>query len=348
MVKARAWTEEDELYLKENWGIKSMPVLMKKLGRSKNGICSKAYELGLGRFIDNLNGVTIMDLSRALNISDSCIINFIKLYSLPYKEIKISPKVTVKYVQLDNWWKWLDKHRHKVNFTKFERYSLGVEPDWVEAQRAADHRDMWKKKKNTEWASHEVALLKRLLKEHKYTKEELAAQLHRTPDAVVTKIMLLGLLERPLPSKKVNRKWTEKEVSETVRLLAAGHAIEDVAAILNRSVEGVKAKLSRTFKVRHVVGQVPSENQKELAELLARLEDLNAQIKRKTRNYMRSGKSEEEINLLIAEEFVNEFNERYGAYQQKMLEVKGMLNLGEEYHIDFNTGEITKQEELLR
>lgn len=71
MGRNRAWSEEEKIYLEENWGTKSITTLSKKLNRSRNAIEVQKNRMGLGRFLDNGDYVTYSQLMQALYGLDS-------------------------------------------------------------------------------------------------------------------------------------------------------------------------------------------------------------------------------------------------------------------------------------
>ena len=59
---SRTWTDEEVDYLEDKWGNISIPIIAKNLGRTVKAIKSKAYKIGLGRFIHQGNYVTYKQL----------------------------------------------------------------------------------------------------------------------------------------------------------------------------------------------------------------------------------------------------------------------------------------------
>ena len=50
--KKKKWSKEDEEYLCDNWGIKSLKTICKTLGRSEDAVIVRARRLGCGAFLD--------------------------------------------------------------------------------------------------------------------------------------------------------------------------------------------------------------------------------------------------------------------------------------------------------
>lgn len=71
MGRGKKWTKEEDLYLEEYWGVKSIGTLAKNLGRSTDAIMVRKTRLGLGRFLDNGEYITYSQLLQALYGLDS-------------------------------------------------------------------------------------------------------------------------------------------------------------------------------------------------------------------------------------------------------------------------------------
>lgn len=355
VVIGRYWTFEEEEYLKENWGKKSILIIMEKLDRSESALNTKIYKMGLGPFKENLAGVTLGELASALNKSVNCVYNYIRLYGLPYETIQSSSVKRIKYVNLDKWWKWLKKNRDKVDFTLFERFSLGTEPEWVERQRAADQYDKYKKNRYKEWTPYEIALLKKMLSEFKYTTEEIARELERSPIAVLAKIRKLGILLRPIIKETKKPYWTAAELDLLECLCKENKSLKEMTQALNRSQSAVRAKINRLkgdqekereqmIENGECVGHISKEVCERLQASKQALQRIDADIKAKIGYYVSVGKTENETNVLIANEFMAAFGSEYENYRSIEAEIRMMLNFNDAdlFHIDFETGAVIK------
>lgn len=355
VVIGRYWTFEEEEYLKEYWGKKSILTIMKKLNRSESALYTKTYKMGLGPFTENLADVTLGELAGALNKSVNCVLNYINLYGLPYETIQSSSIKRIKYVNLDKWWKWLEENHDKVDFTLFERFSLGLEPEWVERQRAADQYDKYKKNRYKEWTSYEIAILKKMLSEFKYTTEEIARELERSPTAVLAKIKKLDILLRPIIKETKKPYWTAAELDLLECLCKENKSLKEMSQALNRSQSAVRAKINRLkedqkkereqmIEKGEYVGHISKEVCERLQASKQALQRIDEDIKAKISYYVSVGKTESETNILIANEFMASFGSEYENYRSIEAEIRMMLNFTDVYsfHIDFETGAVTK------
>jgi hypothetical protein len=137
----KKWTTEETEFLEENWGRASFDWLAEKLGRDVRSIKGRARYIGLGGACDAYGYVTLTAIHNALfgyNPSQGCV-NRLMAKGFPAM-LRIFGKKRYRVVDLDKFWKWLEIHQDEISFLKFERYSLGEEPEWVDKKRRADWR----------------------------------------------------------------------------------------------------------------------------------------------------------------------------------------------------------------
>lgn len=101
MGRGKNWTKEEDLYLEEYWGVKSIATIAKNLGRTKDAIMVRKNRLGLGRFLDNGEYITYSQLLKALYGSDSAgsaYRNFRRCGDFPIRKKREGRKVTKSYI----------------------------------------------------------------------------------------------------------------------------------------------------------------------------------------------------------------------------------------------------------
>lgn len=62
----RAWTAEEENYLRESWGTVTVDGICRHLNRTKNAIMVRVNRLGLPPYLESGEYITLHQLSRAL------------------------------------------------------------------------------------------------------------------------------------------------------------------------------------------------------------------------------------------------------------------------------------------
>ena len=242
MGQGRNWTKEDDEYLREYWGVKSIQTLSKNLNRSINAINVRKVRLGLGPFLDNGEYITYSQLLQAIyGIEDACCAYrvFKKADDFPI-HMKRRGSNRYKIVYLDEFWEWAEKHKRMIDFSKMEENILGMEPEWVKKKRKIDficrlNTGPWT------WADDEK--LKRMLSKHQYTYTDLAAEFNRTEGAIKRRICTLGLTEKPI--KAPYKPWAENDIQTLVSMCEEGWGFERIGAKLKRSALSCRGKAER-------------------------------------------------------------------------------------------------------
>ena len=117
-------------------------------------------------------------------------------------------KNTFKIVYLDEFWKWAEKNRSFLDFSKMEPLTLGKEPAWVNEQRKKDYKSNALQRKDR-WTPYEDDKLRYLLKQQKYGYAEVAEILYRSEGAIQRRCMDLGIRERPVKADIGGNLWTD-------------------------------------------------------------------------------------------------------------------------------------------
>ncbi|WP_156290759.1 hypothetical protein [Oceanobacillus salinisoli] len=240
------WTQEELDFLEDKWGVFNRETIAKKLGRSSNAVMLKAQRMGLGDPLTHIDGITISKLSQVLNTHYGILKNWIKKYKMPAKQKRLTKEKSVWMISYQDFWKWAEKNRHMLDFSRLERLSLGPEPGWVEEKRRADQLKKLHvpKPHNTPWSLKDDSKLKWMLSKHKYSYPEISDELKRSQGAIKKRIRDLGLKERPVRLPNHN-KYSPEEEKKLVTLLEQGYCFEEIAEQLNRSALGVRGKAER-------------------------------------------------------------------------------------------------------
>lgn len=261
------WTPEEEQYLEEHWGAVSIPSIAKKLNRTVNAIKVRAFRLGLGGVLDAGDYVTFNQLM--LTITDNSqsysyqMQSWVKNRGLPVHTKRVD-KCTWRVVYLDEFWKWAEKHRSFIDFSKLEPLALGKEPDWVPEQRRKDFQAFSLQRKDP-WTPEEDQRLQHLLKQHKYGYAELSEILRRSEGAIVRRCRDLGLKERPVRADNHGKDsvWTEDHFRILADGIRHGDSYPMIGKAIGRSEKAVRGKVYFTYltedadKIRSMLGDGP-------------------------------------------------------------------------------------------
>jgi hypothetical protein len=241
-VGSKRWTKEEIAYLSDNWGLVSKNTIANNLNRSLYSIEVKKNRLKLGAFLESGEYVTLNQLFIALGRGSAhtySTISWIKNRNLPVKS-KTVGKCKFRVVYLEDCWKWAEKNRSFIDFSKVEENILGKEPKWVKEQRKAD---LLKKSKiiATPWTKKEDTYLHNLLKMFKYSYSDLSKRLHRSEGAIQRRICDLGLKERPLRESS-HSIWEEWQLEKLKECINKGYGYELMSDIIGKSVKAIRGK----------------------------------------------------------------------------------------------------------
>lgn len=236
---AKNWTEDEKLFLSDNWGSLSIKTICRHLGRSENAINVMKDRLNLGRFLDAGDYVSYSQLLQALYGIDDAGSAYRDSSKFPVRKKRVG-KCTFKVVYLNDFWEWAEENKRNIDFSKMAENILGAEPEWVKQKRKIDfecrvNKDPWTKAEDTK--------LIRMLQKYKYYYTDISAELNRTEGAIKRRCCDLGIKERPL--KAQNRVWENGEVQTLVFMFEEGYSFERIGQRLHRSALCCRGKMER-------------------------------------------------------------------------------------------------------
>lgn len=256
------WTDEECEYLYERWGNSSLHAMSLHLGRQPTAIQQKASKLGLGEFWHNGDNYIIKnELCKSLGLPHAMgyTVNkvWIEQYGLPVHKKKYNKEIK-NVIIIDEFWEWAEKHQGILDFSKFEPYALGPEPEWVKAKRSRDYK-LRRTYKTTSWTADEDNKLIFYLQQQKYTVDELSKKLNRTCGAIQRRMTGLSLTIRPVKANNTN-KWTEEEYLILGEMIKSSCNYEEMSDALNKSSKAIRGRVFREYlterldKVREYIG----------------------------------------------------------------------------------------------
>lgn len=248
MGQGRNWTQEEHDYLAEHWGTTPIPTLCKTLDRSKSAILLKVHKMRLPAFLDAGDYITLNQLLEAVTGTNSAysykMQSWVQNRDLPihYKQVN-GNKWRVVYIK--EFWRWAEKNRSFLDFSKMEPLALGKEPEWVDDQRRCDHHAFAIQRKDP-WTISDDDRLKAYLKLHRYGYAELSKMLTRSAGAIQRRICDLGIKERPIRADK-NNEWTHDNYIALADGIRAGNSYTQIGNIIGRSEKAVRGKVYYTY-----------------------------------------------------------------------------------------------------
>ena len=243
---ATPWRKDEIEYMEDKWGAISIPAIAKHLNRSVNAVKIKAYSIGLRRHLHSGDYITLNQLCVALGLGQSYTerYNAWKCRGMPVKYKKVVNN-SFRVIYIKDFWKWAERNKMVIDFSKVERHILGPEPFWVEYKRAADIAA--RKYKKTPWTEDEDARFIKMLNAYKYSYREISIVLKRTEGALVRRMKDLGLKQRPVKANNHNP-WTPEEERILVDMYYKGYVSEIIAEKIPRSAKAISGKIERMVK----------------------------------------------------------------------------------------------------
>lgn len=243
--KKKQWTPEEEAYLSDSWGTKSIKTLAKNLGRSEQAVIVRAQRLGCGPFLDSGDYIALNQLIIELYGPNNTGYPTYRLIAkgLPVKE-KLVRRCKRRVIYIDEFWKWAEKNKSLLDFSRMEPLCFGAEPAWVKVKRENDKRQAWQQMPhNAPWTEYDDQKLRRMLRARKYTYTDLSRELRRSEGAVKRRIADLQITDRPIRNK--TKPWTDEEVDQLLSMLDQGFTYSQIAEKLNRSALATREKHER-------------------------------------------------------------------------------------------------------
>ena len=242
MGQRRNWSLEELQYLEEKWGATSIPAIAKHLGRSIQSVKNKAYRLGLLRFTDQGEYVTLHQLMIAIGQKQNYSYLNMRLerdgFPIKYKTM-INEKVKIVYIK--DFWEWTKVNQTKIDFSNFEENMLGPEEKWVKIKRKLDKAKK-REYKTTPWTIQEDKRLEQELNKYKYSYVDLSKMFNRTEGAIQRRICDLGLKARPLKADN-HIKWTDEEYHQLGEMIKDRYNYESMSRVLGKSAKAIRGRV---------------------------------------------------------------------------------------------------------
>lgn len=259
---SRTWKPKELEYLEEHWGMVSIPTIAKNLNRTVGAVKLKASRLGLGAVLMGGDYVTLNQLLLAVNGPSQTysykMTSWVKNRGLPIHTKRVE-QCSFRVVYLDEFWKWAEKNRSFLDFSKMEPLALGEEPEWVAEQRRKDHQAFALQRKDP-WTPGEDRRLLDLLKQQKYGYAEISRILHRSAGAIQRRCTDLKTPYRPVKADNRENLWTEEHYQIIVDGIRCGESYTAIGNRMGRSEKAVRGKVYYMYltedmdKVRAMIG----------------------------------------------------------------------------------------------
>ena len=145
--KRRRWTVEDDNYLEEWWGIRTLEHFVKKFNRTESAIIHRVKRLGLGGAYGRYSLIAFQ-VAEILGVDYKTVKNWYLKYDFPMKK-KVLRKRVRYLIDLNDLMKWLEYNKELWDASRVEVYALTHEPKWLQEKRKYDYHNRTKLKKWT-------------------------------------------------------------------------------------------------------------------------------------------------------------------------------------------------------
>ena len=240
----KKWSDKEVRYLTKAWteGV-SVKTIAEKLGRSITSVNVKACRMDLGRKSDPEDRITLNQLLLAFGLAQS--ITHFKAKFIKYKApivIKKAGTRTNTFISISDFWKWAEKNKSLLNFSKLEPFILGPEPEWVNERRKLDRNNPKRNRPNKQWTDYEDRLLLEKVKLNRYTYTDLAKEFGRTEGSIRKRLYVLDSKIKPIGYEK-SIIWSKEEDAELLKLDAKSIDSYNISLIMNKPELVINARL---------------------------------------------------------------------------------------------------------
>lgn len=172
----REWTEDEIKYLNGIW-YRNRPIknAARFLDRSVASVKKKAVSLGIYKSMDTFGAKT---LAKFFNVDFRVVTRWIEKFDMPCEK-KTYNGINHYDIDLEEFWKWAYKHRDIINWSKYDRGTLPLEPEWVLTEK----NNYKSGKSRSRWTQQEILMVRSLLRKGKSYKE-IASEMGRTYDSI--------------------------------------------------------------------------------------------------------------------------------------------------------------------
>ena len=231
----KTWTKEEDAYLLEQVSKNiSVDYIARKLGRTRTGVYTRMYKLGVANRKDNIGMYSINEIAKIIGIDNKTIIKWGKLGLKLYKR-NIGEK-KINFITAEDFWKFAKENKELIVFKRIEENSLLPEPEWVKEIRRTERNEVKYKKK---WSKEEDERLIRLSK-MQVPYSEIAKIMKRNYSSITHRLSRLNKA-----NKKINIRWKPIEVEIMYKLEKQGKTDSEIAEELGREIYHIRDKRKR-------------------------------------------------------------------------------------------------------
>jgi predicted transcriptional regulator len=184
-MKWQRWTDAEIDILTDRWGIMTTEKIAKKLNRTYDGVRLKAVNLGLGNKKDATGYLTLSMLSKACGISWHTTKKWTQSGLQTKRSMIRTGKNKIILIDPEDFWKFAEENKNKINFNKIQKGVLLPEPVWFKKFIIDKNKQLNKSCKT--WTQEEEKQLINLFHLN-YKVKDIAKKLNRSESGVYGKL----------------------------------------------------------------------------------------------------------------------------------------------------------------
>jgi hypothetical protein len=235
LLRQKRWTIEEDNFLFENIGQKTIKYIAKKLNKSESAVYTRADKKGYSNTKELTGMYTANQIAKAFDIDSHVIYKLCNSGRLKHIK-KISCKEARYYfLKSNDIWNFVKENKYIFNFKRYKKYSILPEPSWLNEYILKENKALNKLKK---WENKDIEILKKLFYMN-YSNTEIANIINRSYSSIAHKLNSLGL------KRIIQVKWSEKETKMLDDMINKNYSVEKIAYELGREKAHIVCKCRR-------------------------------------------------------------------------------------------------------
>jgi excisionase family DNA binding protein len=209
-----SWTEEEEIYLQDQWGITSLDTIAKNLGRTNAATYKRAKDIGLGPALAASGAYTTHQIAGFLGVATSTVFHWVNDGKMKGHRFARENGRFAYRIYEENFLEWLKNNQSKYSSVNIPTYIFADEPQWLREKRKKDAKSPLVAALH--WTTKEEAKLIAMVKSGMYTRKEMMIALNRTDKSINSKIIRLRQEGRIPVLDEEEKAKAQKEAIEKV------------------------------------------------------------------------------------------------------------------------------------
>ena len=240
----KRYTREEEDYIRNNHGEKSVSSIARAIGRTPASVRYKQWSLGLPLLKNAGEYISRTEVQNILGVSSSTLWLWEQKGTIQFIRDK-SKFGNMAAISLNSLLKFLKNNQDAWDSRRVELYAMGEEPPWLSDKRARDAKRIYNTNKYAKsFSSFEDLQIKSMLRT-KTPRVEIARLLGRSEDSIRSRIRILrengdDFLNEIAIKKKA---WQKREETKLIKLYQQGVHPNDIAKKLSRTPGSVTNKI---------------------------------------------------------------------------------------------------------